>query len=416
MRSIICFISINYFRGMYTRLFPGSINCFCQTHIMRRSPTKKFSSTLSLQLFISKKDIYFKMNKKKGSRELLQKNVFRKDRKQKRLPPVNRYAAEKEQESISTSAKKLKSAINVFVPEETNIGYRILNFITVFTTISECVKCKHCGSDITFQAESTRGLGFKILVKCTTCNPTSIPSCPFIGSAYEINRRFFFAMRLLGVGLKGAEKFCGIMDLPRPLAQSTYDIIVDNIYRACTTVCEILLRNAVTEERQLCEKENVDDSTKFCVSGDGTWRKRGFTSLFGVSVIIGYYSSKVLDFIVKSSFCKSCEFWKKKTHTTEYEEWQERHKNDCLTNHQGSSGKMEVDAVCEMFSRSMERYGVKYTNYIGDGDSKTYSGIIKSKPYDDDVIINKKECVGHIQKRMGSRLRECKRKNQTSWW
>lgn len=78
------------------------------------------------------------MNKKKGSREQHQKGIFRKDRKRKRLPPVNRYEAEKKQASISTSAKKLKNARNVFVPEETNIGYRILIFITVFTAISEC--------------------------------------------------------------------------------------------------------------------------------------------------------------------------------------------------------------------------------------------------------------------------------------
>ena len=33
---------------------------------------------------------------------------------------------------------------------------------------------------------------------------------------------------------------------------------------------------------------------------------------------------------------------------------------------------MEVDAIKEMFAESVEKYGVKYLNYIGDGDSKTY--------------------------------------------
>jgi len=42
------------------------------------------------------------------------------------------------------------AANNVFgVPEETNIGYKILNFMA----ISECVKCKHCSGDITFEAK-----------------------------------------------------------------------------------------------------------------------------------------------------------------------------------------------------------------------------------------------------------------------
>lgn len=36
--------------------------------------------------------------------------------------------------------------------------------------------------------------------------------------------------------------------------------------------------------------------------------------------------------------------------------------------------------------------------------------VIKEKPYGDTVIIEKLECIGHVQKRMGSRLRTLKRK------
>ena len=77
----------------------------------------------------------------------------------------------------------------------------------------------------------------------------------------------------------------------------------------------------------------------------------------------------------------------------------------CQANHIGALGNMEVDAIKEMFQRSTT-HGIKYKNYIGDGDSKTYGGIVNSKPYGDDYIINKKECVGHVQKRMGARLRD----------
>ncbi|XP_014478531.1 PREDICTED: uncharacterized protein LOC106746440 [Dinoponera quadriceps] len=72
---------------------------------------------------------------------------------------------------------------------------------------------------------------------------------------------------------------------------------------------------------------------------------------------------------------------------------------------------MEVDAMIELFSRSVEKHGVMYTNYVGDGDSKTYTGIINAKPYGDENEIVKKECVGHVQTRMGTRLRGCKKNN-----
>lgn len=131
-----------------------------------------------------------------------------------------------------------------------------------------------------------------------------------------------------------------------------------------------------------------------------------------MSTLIGYYSGKVLDVLVKCSYCKLCESWKKKLNTAEYEEWKEEHiaTNQCSANHTGASGNMEVSSIVEMFQRSIKKYGLRYVNYIGDGDSKTYSGILKAKPYGEDFVVNKKECVGHVQKRMGTRLRDLVKK------
>lgn len=126
--------------------------------------------------------------------------------------------------------------------------------------------------------------------------------------------------------------------------------------------------------------------------------------------LIGYYSGKIIDIVIKSAYCKLCETWKKKLNTEEYNEWYEEHKNTCTANYSGSSGKMEVDSVVEMFQRSLEKLGVMYKNYIGDSDSKTYSGILKAAPYGNQEVV-KKECIGHVQKRMGTRLRDCVKKN-----
>ncbi|XP_066584404.1 uncharacterized protein [Prorops nasuta] len=72
---------------------------------------------------------------------------------------------------------------------------------------------------------------------------------------------------------------------------------------------------------------------------------------------------------------------------------------------------MEVDGVIEMFQRSVNLHNVKYANYIGDGDSKTFKGITDSQPYED-FIVNKKECIDHVLKRMGTRLRAVKKKTK----
>lgn len=112
------------------------------------------------------------------------------------------------------------------------------------------------------------------------------------------------------------------MDMSQFLFQNTYDAIVDNMLGCVKEVSNKLFKNAVDQEKQETSKErNIEETNELTVSGDGTWKKRGFTSLYGVSSIFGYYTGKVLDIFVKSSYCKSCEFWRKKQDTAEYEEW-----------------------------------------------------------------------------------------------
>ena len=95
--------------------------------------------------------------------------------------------------------------------------------------------------------------------------------------------------------------------------------------------------------------------------------------------------------------------------TMEYEVWMESHADKCSANHISSAGKMQMDAAVEMFSRSEELHTIRYSSYIGDGDSKTFKSIFESRPYGEDYTVLKKECVGHIQKRMGARLRKLKK-------
>jgi len=66
---------------------------------------------------------------------------------------------------------------------------------------------------------------------------------------------------------------------------------------------------------------------------------------------------------------------------------------------------MEVTATVQIFERSVEKHGLVYENFVGDGDSKTFKAVCDAKPYGEDILVKKKECVGHVHKRMGSRLR-----------
>ena len=62
--------------------------------------------------------------------------------------------------------------------------------------------------------------------------------------------------------------------------------------------------------------------------------------------IIAYETGKVVDFVVKSKFCKACKNWDKKDKSEEYRAWQESHAFECEVNFSGSAGAMEPEGVC----------------------------------------------------------------------
>ena len=131
--------------------------------------------------------------------------------------------------------------------------------------------------------------------------------------------------------------------------------------------------------------------------------------MLGVITLIAHNTGKVIDLVVKSSYYQACTQQKKTLNDEEFEEWYEDNKYSCTLNHTGSSGKMEVDSIVEMFLRSIVKFGVKYLNYIGDGDSKIFAGVLKMIPYGEDYPVTKNECMGHVHERMDTRLRNKKK-------
>jgi len=61
--------------------------------------------------------------------------------------------------------------------------------------------------------------------------------------------------------------------------------------------------SAVKEEQEeMREENNKQNLSELTVSGDGTWKKRGFSSLYCVTSLIGYNTGKVFDIVIKSSY------------------------------------------------------------------------------------------------------------------
>ncbi|GFS74494.1 uncharacterized protein TNCV_458381 [Trichonephila clavipes] len=70
---------------------------------------------------------------------------------------------------------------------------------------------------------------------------------------------------------------------------------------------------------------------------------------------------------------------------------------------------MEAVGATRIFQRSIVKQGFKYAHKYGDRDSK---GFISVKDTYGKDSVTKYECIGHIQKRVGARLRKLKSKNK----
>ena len=67
---------------------------------------------------------------------------------------------------------------------------------------------------------------------------------------------------------------------------------------------------------------------------------------------------------------------------------------------------MEVEGTVAIYNRSISKNGLRYVDFYGDGDTKSFKNIENTYP---GMQVRKLECIGHIQKRVGNRLRKQKK-------
>ncbi|GFT99390.1 uncharacterized protein TNCV_3357301 [Trichonephila clavipes] len=254
-----------------------------------------------------------------------------------------------------------------------------------------CVKCKKQGIDIKF-GRQIQGLATELLICCEFCGLIQpLLNTRFTNTVvnkkdtkvYEVNTRLAYAMRSVGKGEAAAKVFCGVMNLPPPPKRFYESLHALN--NATEKVAKVSMALAAAETLSF---NNGNPNVPVAI--DGTWQKRGHTSLNGVD------TGKVIDAEILSRKC-SCHFNGN------------LHSDECSANYFGNSGGMEVEGALRIFNRSEVLHNLRYTQYLGDGDSKAYKAVLESKPYKD-VNIEKLECVGHVEKRMGTRLRALKLK------
>jgi hypothetical protein len=296
-------------------------------------------------------------------------------------------------------------------------GNRLIDVELLAENIQENLLCRFCRKPVQLVEVNRKGLASTFVFECSkNCRQPEFNSCQqqTVGNATVnlINRRAAFAMRCIGCDFGELKTFCGIMDLPPPVHKSSQKAINKTLHTAATTVQIKSMMNAADLEYSLAEEIPDTHSRDIDASHDGTWMTPGHSSKVGVTVTVGYKTGKVIDTEALSKVCKGCEYWEKQDHTTDkYKEWKDHHDDDCTLTHEGSSGSMEAAGLVAIYGRSEEFYNLRYTGFIGDGDVNAHKKVCESEPYGPETNITKLECVGHVQKRLGTRLRNLKKKS-----
>ena len=215
---------------------------------------------------------------------------------------------------------------------------------------------------------------------------------------FDINARAVIAFREIEKCHTSMETF-GYMNCVPPMSYATFSEMNKELAACYSMVADNSMLQAVHENKG-------DDSDDLVCNSSFVRQnvaKRGYSSLNAVVSVISVEIGKVIEYRVLAKKCAQCTAWESRRGTGDFDNFMSFHIEECLINHQGSAGAMESKRIVECFGSSLDKYNLRYTEYLGDGDTNSYHDVVNSKPHDD-IPVKKLECIGHIQKRVGARL------------
>ena len=275
--------------------------------------------------------------------------------------------------------KTRQQKINVGVTKSSSkcaaAGNKLIDSELLKKSLESAVICKHCRSRKSkmklFQLPSARkGLAEHLILRCTCCghennfmsSRKSTLKEKKSANAYDINIRSTYASQ--GMGQVGLGKFCGLLEMPPPVAKEAYNNLMTKISFVAVQNAEKVMKEAADRLLLICIEEDPECSIELlpdvigcvAVSVDGTWQKRGHCSKTGVVFVISIRTGEVLDYELKTMHCREClSHQNDVTTSSAYIKWENGHKDNCDINHSGSSDKMETNGAIDISLRSMEK-------------------------------------------------------------
>lgn len=179
------------------------------------------------------------------------------------------------------------------------------NKFSLYTLSLECIQCDNKASE-------------------TSSPVTQIRLDDNDRSVFDVNVRFVYALRSVGLGEETGEMLAGLMNFSKPSKFAFYNkVLLDSTKRVCVESMKNSVENAVREN---------DGSRDLAAAHDGSWQRRGYSSLNGLVTATSITTGEV-----PSRFCL-CKG-----------RLQNNHSQTCIANYSGTIGGMEVVRVRNIF-------------------------------------------------------------------
>lgn len=295
----------------------------------------------------------------------------------------------------------------------------VLTDLTALSSLVSHIPCTKCSfADLEFVSNEHLGFSHKIALQCKNCKfvNSSTYSSQRISDPlstrpeFDVNRRVTKAFcATSGRGYSGMENFAMVMNM-EVLTSTSFNKLSHKLHLAGQVSARQSLERVREDVRQahrdLDPSIELGDIINIAVSFDGSWHKRGFTSIYGLGCVIDLLTGYVIDYEVLSKYCQQCSIAKKDLgeKSDKFNLWFKDHKENCSCNYSGSSPAMEVNVADILWKRS-ESLQFRYTTLLSDGDAKTFNHLVANSIYGPNIPLQKEECVNHISKRLGTALR-----------
>lgn len=202
--------------------------------------------------------------------------------------------------------------------------------ISILANIFRVVCCPECKDTKTLQLsdinDEKKGLARLLKLQCTSCLYTkTFFTAKQLGTSekggrksFDVNVRTVYASRQIGAGYEQIKKFCSYLNMPSPMLSNNYTKISDKLRVSAKKVAEKSMAAAASELRGEAPTADVG------VSVDGTWQRKGYSSMNGVITAISVDNGKVLDTAILTKNCKACVRMRSAEPET-YQAWYEKH-------------------------------------------------------------------------------------------